>query len=225
MFCYSSIVTWLITFYCFTEKVQLLNTKPFQWVKKGTTVALRYHSCHWDIFFLISFRPHNLLFRGRQFIICVAFFSKFCQNSIFYSILNKNLGFTKELEDVRKPAFRFFPARYIRTFVVISEVNCVFLRRKRRFKNCTTSEFWRYIRSKLRSTKEEVNFRFSLSIEGGKYPIHNGLLLSVTLWHICLRNSNHYKNLASTFARFSLDVYQGILGDISNVDKIQWFLC
>ena len=59
--------------------------------------------------------------------------SKFCLNSTLYSILNIILRFTKEETEVRKQAFPFVPARYIRTFDVISEVNCVFVRRKRSF--------------------------------------------------------------------------------------------
>ena len=81
--------------------------------------------------------------------------------------------------------------------VVISELYCILLRRRRRFENkrshlyqhaitelltfypselcffkeeayvwkyCAMCEFWRYIRSKLRFDKEEVNFRFPFSI-------------------------------------------------------------
>ena len=39
--------------------------------------------------------------------------------------------------------------------------------------NCPSTlypNFWRYVRSNMRFTKEEVNFWFPLSIEGGKYP-------------------------------------------------------
>ena len=34
------------------------------------------------------------------------------------------MRFTKEEAEVRKQAFPFVPARYIRTFDVISEINC-----------------------------------------------------------------------------------------------------
>ena len=77
------------------------------------------------------FRPHNLLCRGRKFIICV--FPRFCQISTFYSILYLILRFTKEEAEIRKQALPFVPARYIRTFDGISEVNCALLRRKRKF--------------------------------------------------------------------------------------------
>ena len=73
-------------------------------------------------------------------MICVAFFFQILPKLHFYYILNLILRFTKEEAEVRKRAFPFVPARYIRTFDVISEVNCVFLRRKRRF------EKLRYIR-------------------------------------------------------------------------------
>ena len=63
-------------------------------------------------------------------MICVAFFLLILPKPHFYSILNLILRFTKEEADVPKQAFPFVPARYIRTFDVISEVNCVFLRRK-----------------------------------------------------------------------------------------------
>ena len=80
----------------------------------------------------IIFRPHKW---GRKIMICVAFFFQILQDSTFYYILNLILRFTKEQAGVRKHAFPFVPARYIRTFDVISEVDCVFLRRKRRFEN------------------------------------------------------------------------------------------
>ena len=51
------------------------------------------------------------------------------------------MRFTEEEADVRKQAFPFVPARYIRTFDVISEVNCVLLRRKRRFEKLRYTEF------------------------------------------------------------------------------------
>ena len=84
-------------------------------------------------YIFINFHPHNLLCRGRKIMICIAFFSKFCQKSTFYSISTLILHFTKEEAEVRKQAFPFVTARYIRTFDVITGVNCVFLRRKRRF--------------------------------------------------------------------------------------------
>ena len=52
----------------------------------------------------------------------------------FYSILNLLLRFTKEEAEVRKQAFLFVPALYIRTCEVISVVHCVFLQRKQGFK-------------------------------------------------------------------------------------------
>ena len=84
---------------------------------------------------LVIFRPFNLSCSGRKIIICVAFFSKFCQISTFYSILHFILRFTKEEAEVRKQALPFVPARYIRTFDVIFEVNCILLQRKQRFEN------------------------------------------------------------------------------------------
>ena len=51
-------------------------------------------------------------------------------NLHFLLILNLILRFTKEEAEVRKQAFPFVPARYIRTFDVISEVNCVLPRRR-----------------------------------------------------------------------------------------------
>ena len=67
---------------------------------------------------LVIFRPQcrgrKLLCRGRKFIICDSFFSKFCQISTFYSILYLILRFTKEEAEVRKQGLSFVPARYIR---------------------------------------------------------------------------------------------------------------
>ena len=51
--------------------------------------------------------------------------------SIFYSILSLMLRFTKKEAEVREQALSFVPARYIRTFDVISGVIDVLLRRKR----------------------------------------------------------------------------------------------
>ena len=76
------------------------------------------------------FRPHNLLCKEMKIMICVSFFFQICQNSTFYSILNLILRFTKEEAEIRKQAFPFVPARYIRTFDVISEVNCVLSTRR-----------------------------------------------------------------------------------------------
>ena len=83
---------------------------------------------------MLTMNAWKKIYRGRKIIICVAFFSKFCQISTLYSILNLILRFTKEAE-VQKLALPFVPAGYIyiRTFDVISEVNCVFLRKKRKF--------------------------------------------------------------------------------------------
>ena len=81
---------------------------------------------------LLFFVPTNLFVYGggvRKIMICVAFFSKFCQISTFYSNLYLILRFTKEAE-ARKQALPFVPARYIRTFVGISEVDCVLPRRR-----------------------------------------------------------------------------------------------
>ena len=66
-------------------------------------------------------------------MICVVFFLLILPKLHFNSILNLILRFTKEEADVQKQAFPFVPARYIRTFDVTAEVNCVFLRRKRKF--------------------------------------------------------------------------------------------
>ena len=55
-------------------------------------------------------------------------FYKFCQISIFYSTFN-SLSWCLEKE------LPFVPARFIRTFSVIYEVNCGLLRGKRKFKN------------------------------------------------------------------------------------------
>ena len=68
---------------------------------------------------------------GRKIIIRVAFFFQILQNIHF--LLHFKLHSTKEDADVRKQALPFVPARYIRTFDVISEVNCVLLPRKRKF--------------------------------------------------------------------------------------------
>ena len=87
-----------------------------------------------------------ILCRGKKIVF--SFFFEFCQISSFYSILYLILRFTKEETEVRKQALPFVPARYIRTFDVISEV-------------------------KSRFTKEEGNFRLKVycwPIEGGKYP-------------------------------------------------------
>ena len=78
-------------------------------------------------------RVENIPVLSERLVICVAFFfSKFCQISTFYSILYLILPFTKEETEVRKQALSFGPARYIRTFDVISEVICGLPRKKRR---------------------------------------------------------------------------------------------
>ena len=64
------------------------------------------------------------------------FFPNFAKSPLTpFSILYLVLRFTKEEAEVRKQALSFVPARYIRSFDVISEVNCVLLRRKRTFEN------------------------------------------------------------------------------------------
>ena len=63
------------------------------------------------------------------------FFFKVCQISTFYSPLFLLLRFNKEEADVRKQALPYVPTRYILTFDLISDVNCVLLWRKRRFEN------------------------------------------------------------------------------------------
>ena len=78
--------------------------------------------------------PPNLLCAGRKSMICVAFFKLILPKLHFYSILNLILRFTKEEAEVRKQASPFVPPHYIPTFAVMSEGNCVFLRRKRKFK-------------------------------------------------------------------------------------------
>ena len=55
------------------------------------------------------------------------------------------LRFTKEEAEVQKQALPFVPARYIRTFDVISEGICVLLRRRRRIEKEFVSA--RYIRT------------------------------------------------------------------------------
>ena len=109
--------------------------------------------------------------RVRKVIICVAFFSKFCQTSTFYSILYLILRFTKEEAGVRKQALPLVPARYIRIFDVISKVNCVLLWRKRRFEKIAPyTNFDLISEVKLPSfTKEEVNFR----LKSENIPVHN----------------------------------------------------
>ena len=52
--------------------------------------------------------------RGRKIMIFVAFFFRILPKIHFYSILNLILRFTKEEAEVRKQAFPFVPARYIR---------------------------------------------------------------------------------------------------------------
>ena len=91
----------------------------------------------WGSVSWLSFSAHTFycICRGIincAIINCVAFF-QIPQTSTFYSILYLILRFTNEEAEVRKQAFPFVPARYIRTFDAISEVNCVVLRRKRRF--------------------------------------------------------------------------------------------
>ena len=63
-------------------------------------------------------------------MICVAFFSKFCHISILYllHLLTCSYFFTCSY------LLPILLARYIRSFDVISEVNCVLLRRTRSFK-------------------------------------------------------------------------------------------
>ena len=75
------------------------------------------HFITWD---KLSFSATNLFVR---------FFCKFCQIS-FYSTLYLILRVTKQEAEVRKQALPFVPARYIRTFDVISEVNYVLPRRR-----------------------------------------------------------------------------------------------
>ena len=57
------------------------------------------------------------------------------------------MRFTKEETDVQKQALSFVPARYIRTVVVISEVICVELIRRRRIKKALEIVSARYIRT------------------------------------------------------------------------------
>ena len=71
---------------------------------------------------------------GGKSLSVLRFSYKFCQNSTFHSFINLILRFTKEEAEVRKQGLTFVPACYMRTFDVISEVNCVFLQRKQRFK-------------------------------------------------------------------------------------------
>ena len=78
----------------------------------------------WKTYLCMGEENHNLWY----------VFSKFCQISSFYSILYLILRFTSEETEVRKQVLPFVPA-CIWTFDVISEINCVFLRRKRRFEH------------------------------------------------------------------------------------------
>ena len=85
---------------------------------------------------LVIFRPTIYCVGEENHNLCCVF-PKFCQISTFYSILYLILRFTEEEAGVRKQALLFVPARYIRTFDVISEVNCVLLRRKLMFETIT----------------------------------------------------------------------------------------
>ena len=111
----------------------------------------------------IIFRPHNLLRRVRKIMICVsAFFFQILPNPHFLLHFIFKLRFTNEEAEFRKQAFPFVPARYIRTFDVLSEFNSFSTEEAEVRKNCAIYE--------LRFTKKVVNFQFPLSIEGGKYP-------------------------------------------------------
>ena len=81
-------------------------------------------------------------------MICVAFLILILPKFHFYSILNVILRFTKE--EVQKQVFPFVAARYIRTFDVIFEVNCIrivivskvdTMEEAEVRKNCAISEF------------------------------------------------------------------------------------
>ena len=71
----------------------------------------------------------------------IEFFFQFCLISTFYSTLHLIFRFTKEEPEVQKQALPFVPARYIRTFDVISEVNCFTTEEAEVRKNCAISEF------------------------------------------------------------------------------------
>ena len=60
--------------------------------------------------------------------------SKYCAVSEFLTLYLKYIVFYYEEAEVQKQGIPFIPARYMRTFDVISKVICVLLRKKRRIK-------------------------------------------------------------------------------------------
>ena len=119
----------------------------------------------------IVFRPHNLLCMGRKFMISVAFVSKFCQISILnllhlLSLLTQTVVTYSHACSYLLTCSSLLPnvssARYMRTIDVISEVNCILLRSKRRFEFIALyPNFWRYIRTVSRFTNEEAGVQKS----------------------------------------------------------------
>ena len=94
-------------------------------------IRIRNVICTLQLYFLLLFSAPTIVW-GKENYNLFRFFQNL-PNLHFLLHFLLNTAFTKEEAEVRKQTFPFVPARYIRTFDVMSEVNCVLLRSKRRF--------------------------------------------------------------------------------------------
>ena len=94
------------------------------------------------------------------------FFNQVAQKIHFYSILNLILRFIKAEAKVQKQALPFVSARYIRTFDVLSEVNCVLLRRRKR----------RFEAIELNPNFDDISEEIAFCQGGGKFSSKRLLL-------------------------------------------------